>query len=60
MNGKYDGIFPYDKAAEQVEIARKVYEELGAGSNIEHYVGEEGHRYYPNIAWSAINRYMRG
>jgi len=56
--GKYDVIFPYDKSAEQVEIARKVYEALGAKDNIEHYVGEEGHRYYPDIAWPAINKYI--
>jgi len=59
MNGRFDGIFPWDKSKEQVEIAREVYEKLGAADKLEHYVGEEGHRYYPDIAWPAINKYMK-
>lgn len=59
MNGRFDVIFPWDKAAEQVEIARNVYKALGAEEKIEHYVGEEGHRYYPNLAWPNINKYMK-
>ena len=59
MSGRFDEIFPWDKAAEQIEIARVVYKELGAEDKIRHFVGEEGHRYYPHLAWPNINKYMK-
>ena len=59
MNGKFDEIFPWDKAAEQVEIARAAYKELGVENDLIHLVGPEGHRYYPDLAWPNINKYMK-
>lgn len=58
MNGQFDVIFPHDKAHEQYEIARKTYAALGAEDKIIHLVGPEGHRYYPDLAWPSIEKYM--
>ena len=55
VNGKDDGSFPLDSAKKQIEIASKVYKEVGAGDKIHHITGPEGHRFYAALAWPVFD-----
>ena len=55
VNGVTDASFPVESAKEQVVIARKVYEALGAGDKIAHVLGPEGHRFYKALAWPVFD-----
>jgi hypothetical protein len=56
VNGALDNIFPIKEAKEMVEIGRKAYEAAGVPNYIAHCVGEEGHRFYADIAWDALKK----
>ena len=55
VNGVTDASFPIESAKEQVVIARRVYEALGAGDKIAHVIGPEGHRFYKALAWPVFD-----
>ena len=54
--GVTDASFPIESAKEQVAIARRVYEALGAGDKIAHVIGHEGHRFYKAPAWPVFDK----
>lgn len=54
ITGKLDGTFPVHSAQEQLEIAKVVYARLGCENRCRLEVGQEGHRYYASLAWSAL------
>ena len=56
VNGVTDASFPIESAKEQVAIARRVYEVLGAGDKIAHVIGHEGHRFYKAPAWPVFDK----
>ena len=56
VNGQLDNIFPIKEAKEMVEIGRKAYEAAGVPNYIAHCIGEEGHRFYADIAWDALKK----
>ncbi len=56
VSGKEDDIFPLKEAIEMVEIAREAYAKNGVPDNIAHCIGDEGHRFYADIAWEALNK----
>ena len=56
VNGVTDASFPIESAKEQVIIARRVYEALGAGNKIAHVIGSEGHRFYKADAWPVFDQ----
>ncbi len=56
VNGGTDASFPIESAKEQVAIARRVYEALGAGDKIAHVIGHEGHRFYKALAWPVFDK----
>lgn len=58
VNGVTDPLFPAKEAEEQVEIAGRVYRELGAEGNIVHLLGSAAHRYYPDVIWPEIDKAM--
>ncbi len=55
VNGAKDTIFPLTEAREMVAIGAKAYEAFGASDKLAHVVGDEGHRFYADIAWDALN-----
>ena len=55
VNGKDDGSFPLDSAKKQIEIASKVYKEVGAEDKLYHITGPEGHRFYAALAWPVFD-----
>lgn len=60
VNGATDPLFPAKEAAEQVDIARRVYAALGAEERIVHLLGDAAHRYYPSVIWPEIDKAMNG
>lgn len=57
VNGKHDGIFPLESAAEQAKLAlERYYTAAGAPDKFEHVVGPEGHRFYAKLAWPVFDR----
>lgn len=54
VSGELDSIFPITEAREMVEIAKKAFAAAGVPNRIEHVVGDEGHRFYADIAWAAL------
>lgn len=59
INGKLDRSFPLESAQEQLEIAKRVYTELGYEKRCRLEVGPEGHRYYAAISWSALHEVLK-
>ncbi len=49
--GTKDTIFPIDAVREGFARLRRIYEDAGAGDNVELYEGPEGHRYYKARVW---------
>ena len=56
VNGVTDASFPIESAKEQVQIARRVYEALGAPDKLAHVIGPEGHRFYAAQAWPVFEQ----
>ena len=51
VNGATDVSFPLPSAVEQVKIASRLYNRMGAGDKLRHVIGPEGHRFYAALAW---------
>lgn len=58
VNGERDDIFPIEAARVSFEKLRLVYEEAGKPDNCRHVVGPEGHRFYADIAWEEMLKYL--
>ena len=56
VNGVTDKIFPIDSAKECVAEGKRIYSALGVENDIVHVIGEEGHRFYADIAWDALKK----
>jgi hypothetical protein len=56
VNGKQDEIFPIDATREAFERLQGIYDACGAGDRCHLVVGDEGHRYYADLAWPLILR----
>ncbi len=51
VNGSEDNIFPIDGAKQCVALAKDLYKSAGAEQNVQHCIGNGGHRYYAQEAW---------
>lgn len=56
VSGALDDIFPLKEAREMVGIGKKAYDAYGVPGHIAHAVGEEGHRFYADLAWNALEK----
>lgn len=54
VNGQNDSIFPIEEAKSEFERIKNIYNKLNAGSNCQHVIGPEGHRFYADPAWAAM------
>lgn len=54
VSGQLDDIFPIDEAKQMTAIAKKAFDAAGVPERIAHVVGDEGHRFYADIAWTAL------
>lgn len=52
--GKEDPIFPIDGVRESYEIIERMYKAAGARNNTKLVIGEGGHRFYADKAYSAL------
>ncbi|MBQ8249971.1 MAG: hypothetical protein IJY93_08890 [Clostridia bacterium] len=54
VSGAEDPIFPVKEAKEMVAEAKEFYTAAGAPERIAHVIGDGGHRFYADGAWSAL------
>lgn len=54
VSGKTDGIFPLEGAAKEFERLKNIY--YGSTDRCVHVIGNEGHRFYENEAFSAFEK----
>jgi dienelactone hydrolase len=60
VSGKNDDIFPLDGVQKTFEIVKLHYKYANAPNNCMLVVGKEGHRFYADDAWLAMNAYISG
>lgn len=58
VNGRFDPIFPIDAANRQFERLRRIYKAAGKEDNCVHVIGDGEHRFYADIAWNAMERFL--
>lgn len=56
VSGKHDGIFPLDGARVCADAASEFYKNAGVPEKFEWVVGSQGHRFYKDICWDALQR----
>ena len=54
VSGVADKIFPIDGAKQMVNEAKAAFAAAGVPDRIFHAIGDEGHRFYADIAWTAL------
>ena len=57
--GRNDNTFPLNGVLDAYGTAEKIYEHLGCKQNISLIIGDEGHRFYPELAWSKFMEYVK-
>lgn len=58
VSGKTDDIFPLASARKQFRQTRRIYRAAGTPAHCAHIIGPEGHRFYANLAWAAMEKMM--
>lgn len=58
VSGRRDHLAPLEGVKKEFRRTRAVYRAFGAGDNLCHLVGAEGHRFYPELAWPVVNRFL--
>lgn len=59
VNGRKDEIFPMPGVRTAMKQLRRIYAAAGAGDDLHHVVGPEGHRFYADLAWKKALPYLR-
>lgn len=59
VNGKDDTIFPIKPATEVFEKAKKAYKDMGAEEKYVHVIGQAGHRFYADISWPFVHKFIK-
>jgi len=54
VSGRDDHIYPFAEAQACANGAAAVYEAMNAGANLRCLEGEDGHRFYPALAWPSF------
>ena len=58
VNGQTDDIFPIDAAKEAFIRLQAIYSAAAASDRTHHAIGPEGHRFYADMAWKVMERYL--
>ncbi len=58
LAGAKDDIFPIAGVRRAFRAMKPIYAKAGAAGRVHLAVGPEGHRYYPDLAWPLIGRYL--
>ncbi|MFH0797083.1 MAG: alpha/beta hydrolase family protein [Candidatus Omnitrophota bacterium] len=56
--GKKDEIFPLRGVKRAFRQTKKIYQDFKAERNLHLLVGEKGHRFYQDLAWPVLRRYL--
>lgn len=60
VSGRKDGIFPLDSAQYEFDRLKNIYyKACEKPENCVHTVGDEGHRFYADIAWNAFEKLIK-
>jgi dienelactone hydrolase len=54
VSGKNDPIFPIDAVGRGYRHLQKIYDAFGAKTCCHHVVGDQGHRFYADLAWPVM------
>lgn len=60
INGRRDRLFPPEEVDRAVERIASAYAGSGAPDAFEHRYGPAGHRFYAELMWPLVDRFMRG
>lgn len=60
VSGKDDPIFPIDAVRRGYKHLQRIYDACGAKTNCYHVVGNEGHRFYADLAWPVMMKVIAG
>lgn len=58
VNGIHDPIQPFDSAKEAFETVKAIYKASGFPENCDMVVGNEGHRFYADLAWDVFDAHI--
>lgn len=58
VNGKYDGIFPIEPAKDVFKKGKAAYKDMGKGDRCAHVIGGEGHRFYADLSWPIVHKFI--
>jgi len=58
--GKEDPIFPLEGVRETFATIQAIYDRFGAGDRCQLVIGQEGHRFYPKLAWPVFGELTQG
>ena len=59
VNGEKDKIFPIAGAKEVFEKGKAAYADMGKAENCAHVIGPEGHRFYADLSWPIIHKFVK-
>lgn len=55
ISGKKDRLFPTEIVKDDFKIIQAIYKKSGVPEKCRHVVGNEGHKFYPDLAWPVFN-----
>lgn len=58
VSGAEDPIFPISGAKEVFEKGKKAYDDMGKGDRCVHVIGDGGHRFYADISWPHVHKFI--
>ena len=56
VSGREDPIFPYPGVQKAYSTIEKIYSDFYASQKVKLVTGDEGHQFYPELAWPVFNR----
>lgn len=59
VNGRQDKFFPMEEGTRQFKRLKEIYSDAGCAENCVRIIGDEGHRFYADIAWAAMKTWLK-
>ncbi|MDR0732008.1 MAG: hypothetical protein LBF63_10095, partial [Treponema sp.] len=59
VSGREDPIFPQPGVQKAYKEAQRMYAGAGASDKLALVVGEGGHRFFADLGWEAMNRFIQ-
>ena len=58
VNGIYDEIQPFEAAKSEFERVKSIFAAAGAADHCQFVVGDQGHRFYADLAWDVFDTFI--